>query len=282
MHTDECTGIFYLCASDFHLWRNCLSLNFFSYNTRMDSGQIQSLCQLGQEQLTRMEYLEAERTLAAAEKPAWDVRDFDALARLYMPLQEARRQRRQRCGEGIVRLDILATEMSDRLEGKSFVESFPQGQLLIAGWGSIGPAIDARRAQAKLGLYVEVFLAAVYPVQSGKIVAIVPTEDVTLPAVQPMAVDVLIRRLPAHSVVMSADELPVGQMIGTLETYGRVMAIWERLHAPFLAAADATVDPIRRIEAYRAAIRVDYACELAHQGIYATARQLCTEGQRTT
>src|SRR5476651_2360561 len=100
MHTDECTGIFYLCASDFHLWRNCLSLNFFSYNTRMDSGQIQSLCQLGQEQLTRMEYLEAERTLAAAEKPAWDVRDFDALARLYMPLQEARRQRRQRCGEG--------------------------------------------------------------------------------------------------------------------------------------------------------------------------------------
>jgi hypothetical protein len=74
---------------------------------------------------------------------------------------------------------------------------------------------------------------------------------------------------------MMIDELPPGEMIGTLETYGRVMAIWERLHGPFLAAADATVDPIRRIEAYRVAIRVDYACELAHQGIFNTARELC-------
>jgi hypothetical protein len=243
----------------------------------MDSGQIQSLCQVGQEQLTRMEYLEAERTLVAAEKLAWDARDFDALAR-----QEARRQRRQRGGEGIVRLDIFSTGSSDPIDGKSFVESFPQGQLLIAGWGSIEPAIDARRAQGKLGLYVDVFLAAVYPVQSGKIVAIVPSEEVSLPAAQPMPVDDLIRRLPAHSVVMSAGELPTGQMIGTLETYGTVMAIWERLHAPFLAAADATADPVRRIEAYRAAIRVDYACELAHQGISNTARQLCTNGQRLT
>jgi hypothetical protein len=248
----------------------------------MDPGAIQALCQLGQEQLTRMEYIEAERTLAEAEKLAWDARDFDALARLYMPLQESRRQRRQRCGEGIVRLDILATGSSDKLDGKSFIESFPRGQLLIAGWGSIEPAIDARRLQSKLGLYVDVFLAAVYPVQSGKLVAIIPTENVALPAVQPMAVDDLIRRLPAQSAAMAVAELPVGQMSGTLETYGRVMGIWERLHAPFLAAADATADPIRRIEAYRAAIGVDYACELAHQGIANTARQLCAEGTSVT
>ncbi len=224
-----------------------------------------------------MEYLEAERTLADAEKLAWDGRDFDSLARLYMPLQEARRQRRQRCGEGIVRLDILAMGNTDQLDGKSFIETFPHGQLLIGGWGSIQPALDARRAQAELGLYVDVFLAAVYPMQSGKIVAIVPSEDVTLPAVQALGVDDLIRRLPAHSLVMSVDELPVGEMTGTLETYGSVMAIWERLHSPFLAAADATVDPIRKIEAYRACIRVDYACELAHQGISNTARHLCTK-----
>jgi hypothetical protein len=241
------------------------------YNKPMDSGRIQELCAVGQEQLTRMEYLEAEQTLVAAEKLAWDGRDFDALARLYMPLQE----RRQRCGEGIVRLDILATSGSDRIDGPSFVESFPQGQLLIGGWGSIQPSIEARRAQTKLGLYVDVFLAAVYPVQSGRIVAIVPSDEVALPAARATAIDDLIRRLPAHSVVMMIHELPPGEMIGTLETYGRVMAIWERLHAPFLAAADATVDPIRRIEAYRAAIRVDYACELAHQGIFNTARELC-------
>jgi hypothetical protein len=246
----------------------------------MDAGQIQDLCQIGQEQLTRMEYLGAERTLASAEKLAWEARDFDSLARLYMPLQEARRQRRQRCGEGIVRLDILATGSSDLLDGPLFVESFPQGQLLIAGWGSIQPAVEARGAQAKLGLYLDVFLAAVYPVQSGKIVAIVPSADVAIPPVQAMPVDDLIRRLPAHSVVMSAADLPRGEMAGTLETYGKVMAIWEQLHSPFLAAADATVDPIRRIEAYRACIRVDYACELAHQGISNTAREICTSQQR--
>ena len=37
---------------------------------------------------------------------AWRHRDWDTLARLYMPLQEARRQRRQRCGEGTVALDL--------------------------------------------------------------------------------------------------------------------------------------------------------------------------------
>jgi hypothetical protein len=55
-----------------------------------------------------MDYLAAEATLVSAEAIAWERRDFDTLARLYMPLQESRRQRRQNCGEGIVRLDLLA------------------------------------------------------------------------------------------------------------------------------------------------------------------------------
>lgn len=239
----------------------------------MEAGHIQELCQLGQEQLQRMQYLQAERTLADAGKLAWAGRDFDAMARLYMPLQEARRQRRQRCGEGIVRLNFLAGGPSEKIDGRSVIEDFPHGQLLIAGWGSIQPAIDARREQAKRGLYVDVFLAAVYPVEAGRIVAIVPSEDVTPPPAESMPVDVLIRRLPAHSVVMADAQLPPG-------TYGAVMAIWERLHAPFLAAADSTTDPIRKIEAYRKTIRVDYACELAHQGISNTARQLCNTGSR--
>jgi hypothetical protein len=52
------------------------------------------------------------------------------------------------------------------------------------------------------------------------------------------------------------------------------MSIWEQLHAPFLAAADAQVDPLRRIHAYRRAIEVDYACELAHQKLSAAAREV--------
>jgi hypothetical protein len=50
------------------------------------------------------------------------------------------------------------------------------------------------------------------------------------------------------------------------------MSLWERLHAPFLASADAEVDPMRKIEAYRRAIQVDYACELAHQKLADVAR----------
>jgi hypothetical protein len=50
--------------------------------------------------------------------------------------------------------------------------------------------------------------------------------------------------------------------------------MWERLHAPFLAAADMQVDPLQKIEGYRRTIRVDYACELAHQKASTVARQM--------
>jgi hypothetical protein len=232
----------------------------------METSKIEQLCEDGQDQLSRMEYLEAERTLAAAEEIAWWAKDWDTLARLYMPLQEARRQRRQRCGEGIIKLDYLAGGPDDRIDGRRMVQETNQGQILIAGRGSIQPAIDARRAQLELGLYVDVFLAAVYPIEAGRIVAIIPGDDVMLP---PMPVDAIIRRLPAHSIVLGEAELSAAK------TYAATMAIWERLHAPFLAAAGATVNPIHRIEAYRKTIRVDYACELAHQGISDTARELC-------
>jgi hypothetical protein len=234
----------------------------------MEISKIERLCEDGQDQLSRMEYLEAERTLAAAEEIAWWARDWDTLARLYMPLQEARRQRRQRCGEGIIRLTHLANGSDDRLDGRRLVQNTNHGQILIAGWGSIQPAIDARRAQLELGLYVDVFLAAVYPVEAGRIVAIVPGEDVVLPPVAPMSVDSIVQRLPAHSIVLGEAELSAAK------TYAATMAFWEQLHAPFLAVANATVNPIRRIEAYRKTIRVDYACELAHQGISDAARQL--------
>jgi hypothetical protein len=58
------------------------------------------------------------------------------------------------------------------------------------------------------------------------------------------------------------------------------MAMWERLHAPFLAAADSAVDPIQRIEGYRKTIRVDYACELAHQKLSDLAKKLVKETKR--
>src|SRR5438477_8925766 len=107
----------------------------------MSSQDLQSRCELGQQQLMRTEYLQAEATLASTEADAWAARDFDTLSRLYMPLQEARRQRRQRCGEGVVALDLIATGPVDEIDGRRIIENFPHGQLLVAGWGTLEPAL---------------------------------------------------------------------------------------------------------------------------------------------
>src|SRR5438552_9028791 len=136
---------------------------------------IQERCELGQQQLMRMQYLDAEATLESAEREAWEARDFDTLARLYMPLQEARRQRRQRCGEGVVCLDLAVAA------GQEIIDNFPHGQLLVAGWGTIQPAVEVRRLARERGLYVETFLGASYAIGAGRVVVIVPSEDVRLP-----------------------------------------------------------------------------------------------------
>jgi hypothetical protein len=241
----------------------------------MDQTDLQELCERGQALLMETRYWEAERALADAERAAWDAQDWDTLARAYMPLQEARRQRRQRCGEGVIALDLVAEGAADRIDPVHVVQNYPHGQLLVAGWGSVEPALGVRRLAAQNGLYVETFLAAAYPIGAGKAVVIVPTEDVALPAAdRAWSIDELVAKLPAHCIVVSEAELPQGSRKGTTQTYAEVMALWEQLAAPFLAAADSTADPVAKIDAYRRTIRVDYACEFAHQRLSNVAREL--------
>ena len=236
---------------------------------------LQSRCEEGQRQLMEMRYLEAESTLAAAERDAWAGRDFDTLARLYMPLQETRRQRRQTCGEGIVRLDLLASSDAEQPDPQDICRDFPHGQLLVAGWGSIAPAVRVRGLQSERGLFVDTFLAAAYPMVGGnRAVVVVPLEGLALPPVEPGNIDGLLANLPPHCLVFHENELPRGSRLGTFETYGQVMAMWEKLHAPYLAAADMQIDPLKKIEHYRKTIEVDYACELAHQKLSDVAKQL--------
>jgi hypothetical protein len=244
----------------------------------MTSDALQELCETGQEKLMRMDYLGAEAALAEAERQAWEERDWDTLARLYMPLQEARRQRRLRCGEGVVALDLIAQGPDDHVSGRRVAENYPHGQLLVAGWGTIEPAVELRQIQASVGLFVETFLGAVYPIRSepnARIIALVPHKDVQLPPPDPaLPIHELTRALPDHTIVLPADSLPTGGRRGTTETFAQVSALWEQLHLPFLAAADTQADPIQRIEHYRRTIGVDYACELAHQKLSDVARQL--------
>jgi hypothetical protein len=240
---------------------------------------LQDLCVLGSEQLVEMRYLEAEATLAQAEAEAWAGRDWDTLARLYMPLQEARRQRRQRCGEGVVALDLIAHGPHDVIDGRRVVENFPHGQLLVAGWRSIQPAIDVRRLAAAHGLYVETFLGAAYPVGDKTAVAIVPLDDAPLPTGEFENLAQLERQLPTYSLVTDGSVIVRGQRKGTPQTFGEVMALWERLHAPFLVEADAESDPVRQIERYRLTTRVDYASELAHQKLSDVAHRLARDAR---
>ena len=208
----------------------------------------------------RMEYLAAEATLATAEKQAWQAKDFDTLARLLLPLQEARRQRRQRCGEGIICLDIIADRPDANIDSEQIVRDFPHGQLLIAGWKSLDPSLRARRLQAEHGLYLDVFLAM---------------RSSLSPECREME-NILLCGLPDIPPVLELPiaELPRGRRVGNAETYALTMSIWERLHAPFLAAADAEIDPLKKINGYRTAIEVDYACELAHQRMAEVIRKM--------
>jgi len=239
------------------------------------TGDLQEACEAGQRLLMETKYLQAESVLVSTEQAAWERRDFDTLARLYMPLQETRRQIRQRAGEGIVCLDYVARASTDNIQAERVLADVSHGQLLVAGWGSIAPALRLRELAREQGLYAETFLAASYPVNgSGLAVVIVPDVDVALPPVVDRSVDDLIRKAPPHSLVMSLAELPQGPRRGTTVTFAETMAMWEKLHLPFLTTADFTADPLRRIEAYRRTIRVDHACELAHQKLSAVAREV--------
>ncbi|MGA2230658.1 MAG: hypothetical protein ABSH22_07140 [Tepidisphaeraceae bacterium] len=240
----------------------------------MSTADIEELCERGQSQLMAMEYLAAEATLADVARQAESTVDFDLLSRVMLPLQEARRQRRQRCGEGTVSLDLLANGPDDLLDARRIVEEIPKGQLLVAGWGTLEPALEVRRLQREQGLYVETFLAAVYLTEAGRAIVIAPSEDTKLPPPAPRSWDALASELPRRCLMLRQLDLPAGRQTGTAETYGRIMDLWEKLHSPFLADGNGTLDLHEKITRYETTISVDYACELAHQGIAEAARRL--------
>lgn len=239
-----------------------------------EDGQLNQMCEQGQRLLTQTRYLEALRVLMQAEQQAWQTRRWELLGRLYMPLQETRRQIRQRCGEGRVCLDLLAGGRDEQPEAEEILARFSAGQLLVAGWGSIEPALQVRHLAAQRGLYLETFLGAVYPASSGRIIVVTPTEQTVLAAEGEYSAQELAARVGPNCLMMYENDLPRGVREGSQTTYAQVMAIWERLHQPFLAAADAQEELLARMQGYRQAIAVDYACELAHQKFSDAARQM--------
>jgi hypothetical protein len=240
----------------------------------MSLAEIEQQCELGQHLLMEMEYLKAERVLAGAEAQAWAGQAWDVLSRLYLPLQEARRQRRQRCGEGTVCLDLAARFPEEIVHPEAIVDRISHGQLLVAGWGTVQPAVAVRETAEKEELYLETFLAAVYPAGNERVIAIVPRAGDRLPAATSRTLADLRGVLPEDSLILSPAELPVGKANGSAQTYAQTMALWERLHTPFLARAERAGDPMEKMRLFRQTIIVDYGCEFAHQHLADVARQL--------
>jgi len=236
---------------------------------------LQSLCETGQQHLLATDYWQAERLLEQAEAVAYAKRDWDTLSRVYMPLQESRRQRRQLSGEGAIDLSTrIARSADDLLDAESTVTTTPHGQLLIAGFGTIAPAIAAREIVRERMLYLDVFLGAAYSVGGSVAVLIVPRHDIAVPPPGEYSLDDLIRRAPPHSILLPAHQLPVPQPRGDTKSFAYTMDLFEQLHRPFLAMADAASDPEQKIALYRATIEVDYAAEFAHQRLSNIARDL--------
>lgn len=240
------------------------------------SQAIQGLCEKGQELLAAQEYIAAEQVLGQAEREALGQQDWDTLARLYMPLQETRRQRRQRASEGVICLDLVSEGSGDQIVGRHVIENYPHGQLLVAGWGTLEPAMQVRKLQGRFKLFVDVFLAAKYPlIGGGHAVVIVPHELVVMPDLSPRRLADMGALMPAHSIILREEELPVGiHQASEQLALKTVQGWWEHLHRPFLSMARSTRDLRQQIDAYRRVIRVDYACEFAHQELAAAAREL--------
>jgi hypothetical protein len=227
----------------------------WDYHRTMLETQLQALCERGQIELMETRYLDAVDTLAEAERHAWEMRSFDTLARLYLPLQEARRQIRQRCGEGAVRMRLFPSSPIETIVPQKVLIDNPHGQLLVGGWETIQPAVEVRQMAREQRLYLETFLAST----NQDLITIVPLEK------DPSS---------ANCLELKSADLPADIAHGNAESFAGVMALWERLHMPYLLAANAESDQIRKMQAYRLTLEVDPACELAHQYLADIARKL--------
>lgn len=219
------------------------------------------------------EYIAAEALLAQAEQLARTAEDWITLSRLYMPLQECRRQRRLRCAEGDCQLSLISTDPDQPIDPQTILNNHPQGQFLIAGYGTLAPAAEFRRLAAKAGCYADTFLAAAYRIVGGATaVVIAPHANTGLPPADTYSIDNLLGLLPPHVILLNAADLPPAGDTSPA-TLASVQSLWQRLHLPYLAMADNTQHPIHQIDAYRQVLTVDYACELAHQRLSDTARK---------
>ena len=132
---------------------------------------------LGERQLAAGRYVAAQRMLEAAERGAWEARDWVRLARIYLPLLEARRQIRQNAAEGT----IVITSVGDRVRMRGVVRAFAREEagtlLLDVARAEVGLrwAREVRYAALRTGHLIEAMLLLR---QGGEVRVVSPGEAV--------------------------------------------------------------------------------------------------------
>jgi hypothetical protein len=109
---------------------------------------VERMWEAGQQHLAALRYGPAVRALEAAEGAAWRKKNGPELARLYLPLLEARRQIRYQAAEGTVL--ICPPGLPQMLERKA-IRRFVEDRAIEAGTVLVGCA-DVRRALAYAGI----------------------------------------------------------------------------------------------------------------------------------
>ena len=120
----------------------------------MSNQNINRIMEEASDALAKMEYLRCEKLCLEGLKLARDEKDYDTYARILMPLQEARRQRRQAAEDAGV---FLVT--GEKLSAEGILDAYPEGCLILQSDTYTEEDLHAVRELAcEKGLLVEVLL----------------------------------------------------------------------------------------------------------------------------
>ncbi len=231
------------------------------------------LWNLGQQHLAAGRYVPARRALESAETIAWRQRDTESLARLYLPLLEARRQIRYNAAEGFLVIIHPGTPLA--MQQKQFREflASPAGTILLpCAAGARSPRYHAACTFAgsvqyesrRTGRWLEALLLLTHKNQT----RLAPLADPTFAAGLPITTTTD----PSKIIGPSTDEHltvplpPPGRYTsGSLHALLRESLLiapealalkWQHRHPP-----GHTTDPWEELAWLRLALRIDPACE---------------------
>ena len=240
---------------------------------------LEKLWDAGQQHLALGRYMAACRELQTAEALAWRGRDAAALARLWLPLLEARRQVRQNATDGL----ILIARPHDRRAEHQVLQQFtqaPAGTLLLGGKDAGKIAGSVTYAACRSGACLETLLL----VEHGGVLRLCSPADPHLAAglevrtiagagemIDPKLRADMVVPLPPPGVYLAGDPLHA------LACESIVVA-WEALALKWQARHPAHARPWEEMAWLRLALRIDPAAEPVAMRLMALAQAVARAG----